>query len=129
MARAWNFIAGGLLMGFATYMTVSLFTAEPQIWVLLAAWGALGLLTARSASPWSTTWLYLAITSFALPLVTFTSSILRAAQDPIVQTSDAAAAGAAIGTLLIGGLGAFIGVFLGIIFAILAYFTRRAKTT
>ncbi len=41
--------------------------------------------------------------------------------------SDAAAAGAAIGSLIIGGVGAFFGFFLGIIFALLAYFTRKGE--
>lgn len=127
MARVWNFVAGGLLMGFVLYMTVAMFTPEPLVWVLLVGWVVLGLLTSRSASPWSNTWLVLAIASFALPIVTFTSSALRASQDPLVQTDGAAAAGAAIGSLLVSGVGAFFGFFMGIIFALLAYFTRRSR--
>lgn len=93
----------------------------------LGGWGVFGFLTARSANPWSNTWLFLAVASFALPLVTFAGSALHAARDPLVQTSDAAAAGAAIGSLLVGGVGAFFGFFMGIIFALLAYFTRRGR--
>jgi hypothetical protein len=127
MRRVWNFIAGGFLMGFVFYMLGSMFAAEPQIWLLFAAWGVFGLLTARSAYPWSNTWVVMAVASFALPLVTFTGSAMLAAQDPVVQADGAAAAGAAIGSLVVGGVGAFFGFFLGIIFALLAYFTRRSS--
>ena len=126
MRKVWNFIAGGFLMGFVSYMIVSLLATEPQVWVLLVAWGIFGFLTARSEYPWSNTWVFMAVASFAMPLVTFAGSALHAAQDPLVRTSDAAAAGAAIGSLLVGGIGAFFGFFMGIIFAILAYFTRRS---
>jgi hypothetical protein len=127
MRRTWNFIAGGFLMGFVVYMTGSLFATEPQIWLLFVGWGILGFLTARSALPWSNTWVVMAVAAFALPLVTFAVGAMRTAQDPLVQTSDAAAAGAVIGSLVIGGVGAFFGFFMGIIFALLAYFTRRSS--
>jgi hypothetical protein len=127
LPRVWNFVAGGLLMGFVLYMTISMFTLAPVVWVLPVGWVVLGLLTARSASPWSNTWLFLAIASFALPLVTFAFSALWASRDPLIQTDGAAAAGAAIGGLLVSGVGAFFGFFMGVIFALLAYFTRRNR--
>lgn len=40
--RAWNFLAGGFLMGVAAYMAVSMLALEPQVWVLLVVGECLG---------------------------------------------------------------------------------------
>jgi len=123
--RIWNFVAGGFLIGLVSYLAASLLTPEPQLWVMPVAWIGAGFLISRSTRPWSNTWVVMSIISFALPLITFAGSALFVSQDASIQSSDAAAAGAAIGTLLVGGIGGFFGFFFGIIFVILAAVTRR----
>lgn len=108
-------------------MSVSALTSEPQTWAFFGGWLVVGGLLTVSAKPWSNTWLFLAIASFAMPLLGFLAGASIAARDPMFHESDAAAAGAAIGSLIIGGVGAFFGFFLGIIFALLAYFTRKGE--
>lgn len=116
--RLWAALAGGLLLGIMVYTFVSIFTEALNPMVFFGSWAILGLLVARSHRPWSNTWLSMAVASFL-------GAINLTARDLVVQTSDAAATGAAIGSILVGGVAGFFGFFLGIVFALLAFFTRR----
>lgn len=125
--RIWNFIAGGLLMGWAALMALGALTAGtlPGIWFLVA-WVALGFLTARSGLPWPNTWAVLAVLTFILPVALFLGfgvSGVDAAQ------SDAEAVGAALGSLIGSGIVGIFSFFLGVVFALLAIFTRQSANT
>ncbi len=123
--RSWAGVAGGFLLGFALYILVSIFTTTPEVSVFVIGWVVLGVLIARSSMPWPNTWLFLAIASFLLPVLWFVRLVTEGASDPMVQTSDAAAAGFVIGSIAVVGTLGFVGFFLGIVFALLAFFTRR----
>jgi hypothetical protein len=125
VGRLWAALAGGFLLGLTAYLLVSIFTETPQPMVFLVGWVAFGLLVARSQRPWSNTWATMAVASFLFPVLSFFATINLSARDPIVQTSDAAAAGAALGSIVVGGVAGFFGFFMGIAFALLAFFTRR----
>lgn len=125
--RIWAGLAGGFFLGFVVYMLSSMFTPEPQIGIFLGGWVVLGFLVARSGHPWSNTWLFLAVGSFLLPLAVFFGGINIAANEASIQSSDSAMAGAALGSLFAGGVAAFVGFFTGIVFAMLAFFTRRSS--
>ena len=123
--RVWAALAGGLLLGFILYMFVSMFAEAPSPLVFFGGWLILGLLVARSDKPWPNTWLAMAVACFLFPILAFLGAVNLSARDPIVQTSDAAAAGAAIGSMVVGSVAGFFGFFLGVVFALLAFFTRR----
>ncbi len=123
-------IVGGFIAALVLYFEVSMVAKGPQVWVLPAGWALLGWWFVRSRPrPWSRLWLTLALMCFALPLASIALSS-RIGADLVAGTqNDAKAAGAVVGSFLAGtvvaGIAGFVGFFLGIIFALLAYFTGR----
>lgn len=122
-------IIGGLLAAIMLTILLALAFNAPA-WILLVGWVAFGYWFARSGPmAWPRTWLVLAIESFALPLATFIMSGRITAETMATTTTEAeqagAALGSAVGTTFATGAAGFLGFFLGIIFALLAYFTHR----
>lgn len=123
-------LAGGFLAGFAIYMLISMLAGTPQSWAFFAGWILCGWWAGvGQRHAWGRIWLTLCIASFAMPVASLvlgahaTSSAVNSATSSAEQAG--AIIGGAIGTTTLAGFMAFIGFFLGIIFAILAYFGLR----
>lgn len=124
-------ILGGFLSGLAIYFLVSMFASSPQVWALFVGWIAVGYWAGTGKSrAWGRVWLVLCIACFALPIGAFALGASTTADAINASASEAeqagAAIGGAIGTTLLTGVAGIIGFFLGVIFAILAYFGLRA---
>jgi len=124
-------IVGGFLCGLGIYFLVSMFATSPQVWALFVGWILIGYWAGTGKSrAWGRVWLVLCIACFALPIGAFalgTSTTADAINSSGSEAEQAGAAiGGAIGTTLLTGAASFIGFFLGIIFAILAYFGLRS---
>lgn len=124
-------ILGGFLSGLAFYFVVSMFAASPQVWALFVGWILFGYWAGTGKSrAWGRVWLVLCILCFLLPIGAFTLGASTTADAINTSTNEAeqagAAIGGAIGTTILTGAASFIGFFLGLIFAILAYFGLRA---
>lgn len=127
-------ILGGFLSGLAFYFVISMFAASPQVWALFVGWLLVGYWAGTGKSrAWGRVWLVLCILCFLLPIGAFTLGASTTADAINTSTNEAeqagAAIGGAIGTTILTGAASFIGFFLGIIFAILAYFGLRAPTS
>ncbi len=127
-------IVGGFLAGLALYLLISLLLGSPQIWAQFVGWALVGWWAGKGQRhAWGRVWLVLALASFALPLVTLivgaraTAGVVGEASTSAEQAG--AVIGGAIGTAMLAGFSAFVGFFLGIIFAILAYFGLRGPKT
>ena len=124
-------IVGGFLSGLAIYFLVSMFAASPQVWALFLGWILVGYWAGTGKSrAWGRVWLVLCIACFALPIAAFamgantTADAINTSSDEFEQAG--AALGGAISTTILTGVAGFLGFFLGIIFAILAYFGLRS---
>ena len=114
-------LIGGLLAGFLGYFLISTMTSEPQMWAFWLGWVVFGLIFTRRG--WSAVWSNLSIMSFLLPVSVF----IFGAATTTNYTDDAEQAGAALGTFFATGIAGFAGFFFGIMFALLAFFTKPTK--
>jgi hypothetical protein len=112
-------LIGGFLAGFVGYMLISMMAATPQMWALWIGWVVFGFIFLRSG--WPTVWFSLSVLSFLMPVAV----LVFGASTSVTYTSDAERAGAAVGTALATGTAGVVGFFFGIMFAIMAFFTRR----
>ena len=125
-------VVGGLLCGFAIYFPISMLAGSPQLWVLPAGWGLVGWWAGKGRHhAWGRVWLVMALASFALPLSSLVFGAHITSEAVNTATGSAEQAGAVIGggmaTAVVSWFGAFVGFFLGIIFALLAYFNLLSK--
>jgi hypothetical protein len=114
-------IVGGFLAAFLASFVLSFLGVEAVGTTILIGWVVFGLIFLRSG--WPTVWASLSIMSFLWPVAVF---IMGASAGD--YSSDAAAAGSAIGVAMTTGIAGTVGLFLGLMFAIIAFFTQRAKT-
>jgi hypothetical protein len=124
-------ILGGFLSGLGIYFLVSFFASTPQVWALFVGWILVGYWAGIGQQrAWGRIWLVLCIISFAMPIAAFALGANITADAVNSSGSEAEQAGAviggAIGTTLLTGVVGVISFFLGIIFAILAYFKLRS---
>lgn len=123
-------IVGGFLSGLGIYFLISAFAGSPQIWALFAGWILVGYWAGTGKKrAWGRVWLVLCIVSFALPIAALAlgaNATADAVNSSVTEAEQAGAViGGAIGTTIMTGVAGVIGFFLGLIFAILAYFGLR----
>ena len=114
-------IVGGFLAAFLASFVLSFVGVDAVGPTILIGWVVFGLIFLRSG--WPTVWASLSVISFLWPISVF---ILGARSGD--YSSDAAAAGSAIGVAMTTGIAGMVGLFLGLMFAIIAFFTQRART-
>jgi hypothetical protein len=114
-------IVCGFLAAFLGYLLVSMMAPEPQVWVLFVGWLVFGIIFYHNG--WSSAWLSMSNISFLLPVSVFIWGVGQTIQ----EVDPAARAGAGMGTLLATGLTGVVAFFFGILFAIIALYTRRPR--
>jgi len=139
-------IAGGFLASLILYFLISMLAGSPQVWSLPLGWALVGWWVGKGQRhAWGRVWLVLALESFALPLVSliFGAHITSDAYSTVTAAASSkeldelnrqaiqggAVLGGAVSYAMLAGCSAFVGFFLGIIFAILAYFGHRGPMT
>ena len=125
-------IIGGLLAGLWLSIVAGMLILSSGTPALLLGWVGLGFWFGRSGYySWPRVWIVLCLLSFSMPLASLVFSANIAGQTIAgssgqgLASQAGTAVGAAIGGTLVTGFMAFVGFFLGIIFAILAYVTHN----
>lgn len=113
-------ILGGFLAALLASFLLAFVGVEALAPALLISWIVFAFIFLRAG--WPTVWASLSVMSFLWPITVF---IMGAGAGD--YSSDAAAAGSAIGVAMTTGIAGIVGLFLGIMFAVIAFFTQRAK--